>query len=178
MPAYQQPFPPHPSGPFVDSTIWNGQRWGKPLHTLLDTGADQTVIPDLHARALQLKKTSSRGTKVRDYNGQPKYRPEYIATIEIQGLGNLRPMVQVIGGDDPEVAFIGEWIFLNDLVITLDGPKGEFSIARPATSTSAGASTPQGSQPIGRGVGCNSSGNLRPCLSGDSAFLSLAFLPF
>lgn len=92
---------------------------------ILDTGADQTLIPLRIALALGLRKV--RDKQVFDANGRQQLQPVYVANIEFDGV--LFNNLAVIGSAIP-IALIGRDV-LNQVAL-LDGPRRTYSLTNPA----------------------------------------------
>jgi predicted aspartyl protease len=92
---------------------------------IVDTGADQTQIPETAARDLQLRPTSD--ITLTNADGSQRTCLVYAAIVELEGLSF--PFLEVIGSNLP-LALIGRDI-LNQLLAQFDGPSLSFSVDRP-----------------------------------------------
>ncbi len=124
MPGYTSKFANEPPGPYISVRIisTNGSR---DIEGILDTGADQTLIPVVTARELRLRQIGD--VSIGDANGGWKSRPLYKADL---AFGGLSFAALPVAGIDYPVVLIGRDI-LNDLVVTFDGPNRTFTFSRP-----------------------------------------------
>lgn len=126
MPAYRTPpwtpppAPPAPPAPLVDLVVsWNGST--DQVLAILDTGADQTQIPNRIALALRLRKL--RDKKITDANGNQALQSIYAANISFDGI--VFDNLPVIGSLFP-IALVGRDV-LNQVAV-LDGPRLIFTL--------------------------------------------------
>jgi predicted aspartyl protease len=120
MPDYRIPPWSGPAAPLVDLSIsWNGR--SDQVLAILDTGADQTQIPNHVVRAIQLRKVSDK--PVTDANGREEWQPVYVANLSFDGSAFDR---HVVVGTPLAIALIGRDI-LNRVAI-LDGPRLSYSL--------------------------------------------------
>lgn len=92
---------------------------------LLDTGADQSIVPEPTAQALGLRQIDE--VVVEDANGGSETRAVYVADLELEGfVFRALPMAAT----DYPIVLIGRDV-LNDLTATFDGPAQEFSLRHP-----------------------------------------------
>lgn len=124
MPEYRDPYGDESPGPYVDIRL----TWGdatRDILGLLDSGADQTQIPEITASALGLVQTDVM--RITSAHGVTKEKPVYLVDLEFQGL--QFPQIEVVG-DDFAVALIGRDL-MNQLNTELLGPNGQFTVVRP-----------------------------------------------
>ena len=89
-----------------------------PLQALIDTGADISLIPIDHIRPLQVVPDDHRYLHSQWGEG----RKVAIYSLDV-GIGNARlPTVEVVADERGDEIILGRNV-LNQLVITLDGPK-------------------------------------------------------
>lgn len=113
--------------PLVDVRL----EWGGRVDSIigiLDTGADQTQVPERIAQALRLRRTGE--TLTMDAGGRTETRPVYAANVTIEGF--TFPSVPVVSSR-LEIVLIGRDI-LNELVAEFDGPAQNVSLERPAVA--------------------------------------------
>ena len=120
MPSYQQPTWGGPLAPLVDLVVeWQG-RFGH-VQGLMDSGADQTQIPNATAQALRLRKL--RDKDITDANGNRQSQPVYVSNLLFDGVTFTNV---VVTGSPLGVALIGRDI-LNQVAI-LDGPRLTYTL--------------------------------------------------
>jgi predicted aspartyl protease len=121
---YSSKFSDEPPGPYVTVRLsWTSE--ARELQGILDSGADQTTMPSVTAEAMNLRRISDAA--VAGFDRQWRERPVYLVDV---AFGDLTfEAVAVIGMPEPRV-LIGRDI-LNELLVTLDGPNGRFTIVRP-----------------------------------------------
>lgn len=123
MPAYTQKFASDPPGPYVSVRLSSATAT-RDVEGLLDTGADQTLIPIVTARALGLRQIGD--VRVGGVSGDWREEPLYVVDVTF---GELTfSALPVIGSPWP-IVLIGRDI-LNELVVTFDGPGLTFTFAR------------------------------------------------
>ncbi len=127
MPRYQTAWP-GPPAPLVSVNVGWVTTGSVPIRGILDTGADQTQIPETIARALRLRRISD--VLLRSADGSVGTCPIYVADIEFEGM--TFPTVSVVGSPLP-IALIGRDL-LNELRAEFDGPGLTFAVARPVAS--------------------------------------------
>ncbi len=114
-----------PVAPVVDTVV----SWGtstERFEALIDTGADDTHIPDRAARALNLQPISEQKT-LGVHAGQVKIYPVYRANLSFEGMDFTNiPVV----GFELEFGIIGRDL-LNRLITELDGPARQFTLQHP-----------------------------------------------
>lgn len=110
------------AGPYVAARLsWRGQF--RDLPGLIDSGAEQTLIPNVTAQALGLQKISE--VYVEDANGGSQERDVFVVDLNFNGLAIAS--LPVAATDFP-VILIGRDV-LNDVVTELNGPGQTFSIS-------------------------------------------------
>lgn len=127
MPPYRRMSPAGSPAPLVDVTF----EWGGRDDTtvgLLDTGADQTQLPERMAQALRLRRIGEARTT--DAHGRTEICPLYAANVSIEGF--TFPSLPVVSSP-LDIALIGRDI-LNELVAEFDGPSLNVSLERPAVA--------------------------------------------
>lgn len=101
---------------------WRGRF--RDLPGLLDSGADQSLIPEVTAQALGLQKIAE--VIVEDANGGSQERDVFVADLDFHGFSVTA--LPVAATDFP-VILIGRDV-LNDLVAELNGPPLTFTLSR------------------------------------------------
>jgi len=124
VPRYSSKFANEPLCPYVSVRLSTPSDF-RELQGILDTGADQTLIPLVTANALRLRQIGD--VSIGDASGDWNSRPVYTVQVEFEGLLFTRVPVAAINFP---VVLIGRDI-LNDLVVTFDGPRRTFTISRP-----------------------------------------------
>ena len=111
-------------GPYMDLRVsWHGNT--RSMLGLLDSGADQSIVPDQVARALGL--TQIDEVDVEDANGGSERRAVYAADLEFDGHSvTALPMA----GTDYPIVLLGRDV-LNGFRAVLDGPAQEFTLSKP-----------------------------------------------
>ena len=110
--------------PYVTVRLsWRGQ--SRDLPGLLDSGADQTVIPKVTAQALALQKISE--VIVEDANGGARAQDVFVTDMEFHGFA-VRALP--VAATDYPVILIGRDV-LNDLVTELNGPGQTLTLTGP-----------------------------------------------
>ncbi len=95
-----------------------------PLRALMDTGADLTLIPIEHVRRLQTPEDDRR--HIRSHWGER--REVALHSVDI-GIGALRlPAVEIVADEGGTEIILGRNV-LNQLIVTLNGPKRELEIS-------------------------------------------------
>lgn len=129
MPAYRLPGWLTIDGPVVDVLLsWSGTT--EAFEAIIDTGADNTHIPNRLARALNLQQISEQLTEG-VHQGQVEALPVYRANLAFEGL-DFQDLPVV--GYRHNFGLIGRDV-LNQLLTNLNGPAQEFAIQRPAPAT-------------------------------------------
>jgi predicted aspartyl protease len=91
---------------------------------LVDTGADQTVLP---ARLIaELRLVGRDAVEVRGYDGTARTLPTYLVRLQVRDLTPID--VEVIGSSDVPNVILGRDV-LNRYTITLDGPAGRITVS-------------------------------------------------
>lgn len=114
-----------PSAPCVDATASNPDLSGvdEVVRFIVDTGADQTVVPAAAIHKLQL--TLSNRVSVRGFGGAGTILNEYEVTLAIAGLASITiAALSAIPGLTP---VLGRDV-LNRYRIVLDGPRETLEI--------------------------------------------------
>src|SRR5712691_2977418 len=126
MPSYQGrlttkfPGEVYPA-PYVAARIeWRGEH--RDLPGLIDSGADQSVIPLLTAEALRLQKIDE--VDVEDANGGSERRDVVVINFEFHG---FTVAALPVAATDYPVMLIGRDV-LSDLVTELNGPTETFTL--------------------------------------------------
>lgn len=120
MPAYRSQ-PDGIPGPWLDVTIsHNGAN--RRVLGILDTGADQTQVPESIAAALHLRPIGHR--TFTNANGSKSTSRTYVADVEFDG--RHYRTIEVIGSL-LRIVLVGRDI-LNNLVAEFDGPSSEYNL--------------------------------------------------
>lgn len=94
------------------------------LPALVDSGADQSVVPDRVILALRLDGLDL--INVQGYDGSTRALPIYLIRLQVRDLPPVE--VEVIGGTDSTDAILGRDV-LNRYTIVLNGPAGRLTVS-------------------------------------------------
>lgn len=125
MPEYSSLLNDHVPGPYARVTLRNEGEF-RDMKALVETGADQTFVPNLTVEALNLQLISD-DLEIHDASGGKRAGSLYLAHVELEGF--TFPDLPV-AGSDLDVVIIGRDI-LNDFVATFDGPSLRFGLEKP-----------------------------------------------
>ena len=121
MPAYQSQSGGIP-GPWLDVIIISRDGADRRVLGILDTGADQTQVPESVAAALRLRPIGHR--TFTNANGSSSTSRTYVADVEFDG---RRYRMIEVAGSPLRIALIGRDI-LNSLVAEFDGPANRYDL--------------------------------------------------
>lgn len=124
MPPYRFLSPGGVPAPLVDAVFGHGTL-KQTVRAVLDTGADQTQVPETIARTLRLRPTGFR--TFRNADGSLVTHRQYVADVELDGLSFQT--LEVVGSQ-LSIALIGRDI-LNTLLAEFNGPTLSYSLSSP-----------------------------------------------
>jgi len=108
---------PFPSLPVVIHQI-ESEAATSSLPTMLDTGADVTLVPVAYLQAIQADEIYT--ARLRSHWGES--RPVTIHLVDLEIAGQRLPAVEVVADDLGEDVLLGRNV-LNKLILLLDGPR-------------------------------------------------------
>ena len=114
-PYNQNSVHPFPTLPIVITQL-EGSLSSEPLASLLDTGADITLIPLEHLQAIRSDEVYT--ANLRMHWGKPQ--PVAIHLVDIEINGHHLPGIEVVADDYSDQAILGRNV-LNKLILLLDG---------------------------------------------------------
>jgi len=93
------------------------------LPGLLDTGADATLVPTAHLKAIQADELYQ--TRVRSHWGE--WRPVTVHMVDLEIAGQRLPGVEVVADDAGDNILLGRNV-VNQLILLLDGPGSQTDV--------------------------------------------------
>ncbi len=122
MPSYSNTLGDATPGPYLKVRL-AAKGMVREIQGILDTGADQTMIPLVTAGEMRLRQISD--VNIGDANGGWRIRPVYVVDVTV---GERTFQRLPVAGLDYPVVLVGRDI-LNTLVVTFDGPNLEFKLS-------------------------------------------------
>ena len=93
------------------------------LPALVDTGADATLVPSVHLRAINAGETCT--ARLRSHWGES--RTVIVHLVDLEVADQLLPAIEVIADDQGEDILLGRNV-LNKLILLLDGPRAQTDV--------------------------------------------------